>query len=213
MLLIISLSLSVYDFTYWTLMDTHPGNMIAAMNNHPHPITKWMDINRSAILIYPATAQPSNPTLRAHPIHRWDLYSPRFSKLGRLGDKIKFVDLPNEVRLVEVAKYFGEDTIVGGGGIIVCGSPFESANDPSVGNVFEVATGRDTAWDLWRQREFTWLQVGLTAPDQLRQRVAWAFAQLLVIARGAIDVEGSHTEACKSSFLATHFFRCSVPRH
>ena len=39
------------------------------------------------------------------------------------------------------------------------------------------------------------MKIGLTAPDQLRQRVAWAFAQILVIARGAIEVEGSHTEA------------------
>jgi len=202
-----AISLSVYDFTHWTLMNTHPGNMIAEMNNHSHPITKWMDINRSAILTYPASAQPSNPVLRAHPIHRWDIYSPLFSKLSRFGDKIKFVDLPNEVRLAKVAEYFGAETNVGGGGIIVCGSPYESANDPGVGHVFEVATGRDTSWDLWRQREFTWIQVGLTAPDQLRQRVAWAFAQLLVIARSAIDVEGSHTEACKPLFPASHYHK------
>ena len=221
LLRIISLySLSVYDFTYWTLSDTHPGNMIAAMNNHPHPITKWMDINRSAILTYPATAQPNNPILRAHPIHRWDIYSPRFPKLGRFGDKTKFVDLPNEIRLVEVAEYFGAETKVGGGGIIVCGSPYESANDLSVGQVFEVSSGRDTSWDLRRQREFTWLQIGLIAPDQLRQRVAWAFAQLLVIARGAIDVEGSHTEACTFSFMPLYlrmvlflFIEVSPTRH
>jgi hypothetical protein len=99
--------LSVFDFTYWTEDDTHPGNMIAAMNNHPNPITKWMDLNRSAIFLYPAKP-PSNPnsTLRAHPIHRWDMYSPRFSKVGRFGDIKKFVDLPNEIRTVEVVEYF-----------------------------------------------------------------------------------------------------------
>ena len=113
-----AISLSVYDFTHWTLMNTHPGNMIAEMNNHSHPITKWMDINRSAILTYPATAQPNNPILRAHPIHRWDMYSPRFSKVGRFGDTIKFVDLPNEIRQVEVAEHFGADTVVDGGGIV-----------------------------------------------------------------------------------------------
>lgn len=170
------------------------------MNNHSHPITKWMDINRSAILMYPAKAQPDNPILRAHPINRWDMYSPRFSKLGRFGDTVKFVDLPNEIRQVEVAEYFGAETEVRGGGVMVCGSPYESANDLSIGHVFEVTSERDTAWDLWRQREFTWMQIGLTAPDQLRQRVAWAFAQLLVIARGAIEVEGSHTEVCAYIF-------------
>ena len=155
-----------------------------------------MDLNRSAILLYPAKP-PSNPnsTLRAHPIHRWDMYSPRFSKVGRFGDIKKFVDLPNEIRTVEVAEYFGADTAVTGGGILVCGSPYETANNLTKGYVFEVSTERATDWDLARQREFIWTQIGLTAPDQLRQRVAWAFAQFLVIARGAIGVEGSHTEA------------------
>ena len=188
--------LSVFDFTYWTEDDTHPGDMIAAMNNHPNPITKWMDLNRSAILLYPAKP-PSNPnsTLRAHPIHRWDMYSPRFPKVGRFGDIKKFVDLPNEIRTVDVAEYFGADTAVTGGGILVCGSPYETANDLTKGYVFEVSTERETDWDLSRQREFIWTQIGLTAPDQLRQRVAWAFAQFLVVARGAIEVEGSHTES------------------
>ena len=104
------------------------------------------------------------------------------------------LDLPNEIRLDEVAEHFGVSTELGGTGVIVCGSPFESANDPSLGKVFDAVTGRDTSWDMWRQREYTWMQVGLTAPDQLRQRVAWAFAQLLVVARGAIGVQSSHSE-------------------
>lgn len=53
--------------------------------------------------------------------------------------------------------------------------------------VFETVHRRDTAWGS-RQKGSIWLQVGLTANDQLRQRVAWAFAQLLVLARGAIEV-------------------------
>lgn len=107
---------------------------------------------------------------------------------------MKFVDLPNEIRLDEVAEHFGADTAIEGGGILVCGSPGETANDPSLGQVFEVIHGRDTDGRPWRQREYTWLHVALTAPDQLRQRVAWAFAQLLVVAIGAIRVQEDHSE-------------------
>jgi len=187
--------MSIYDFTYWTLENTHPGNMIAAMNGHPHPIKKWMDVHENTFLSYPAFAVPDAPaTLANHPITRWDNYSPKFSKLGRYGDTVKFVDLPNEIRLDEVAEHFGADTELVGGGIMVCGSPFESANDPSLGHVFEVTVGRDTESIKGTQREYTWMQVGLDAPDQLRQRVAWALAQILVIARGAIEVQDSHSE-------------------
>jgi len=186
--------LSVYDFTWWTQNTTHPGNMVAQMAGHDHPIKKWMDGNDNVFLQFPAEALAGHATLASHPIGRWDTYSHMFSKLGRFGDQVKFVDLPNEIRLDEVAQEFGAETEVGGGGIMVCGSPNEAANNLSLGQVFQVTTGRDTAWGLDRQREYAWMQIALTANDQLRQRVAWALAQLLVIAQGAIGVHGSHTE-------------------
>ena len=34
--------LSVYDMTYWTRMDTHPGNEAAASLGNPNPIKKWL---------------------------------------------------------------------------------------------------------------------------------------------------------------------------
>lgn len=79
-------SLSVYDFSFWALDDSpgaHPGNMMAAMHGHHNPIKKWRDVNASAILVYPAVAQPHHPELAPHPIERWNTYSPKFSKLGR----------------------------------------------------------------------------------------------------------------------------------
>ncbi len=62
--------LSVYDFSYWALDDTpgaHPGNMIAMMGGRLNPIQKWMDIDNSTILVYPAVPQPDYPELTAHP--------------------------------------------------------------------------------------------------------------------------------------------------
>jgi len=173
--------------------------MMAMMHNHSNPIKKWMDgghdqAGESVIIHYPAFADPSHVHLASHPIQRWVDHKSKFPYLGRFGDDVKFVDLPNEVRLDEVAEYFDTDTGLQGGGILTCGSPFESANDASLGAVFETVHRRDTAWGLWRNREYVWLQVGLMANDQLRQRVAWALSQLLVIARGAIGVQDSHSE-------------------
>ena len=67
--------------------------------------------------------------------------------------------------------------------ILSCASP-----------VAKVTHGRDTDWNLWRNREYVWTTVVHDSDDQLCQRVAWTLAQLLVVARGAISVQGSHTE-------------------
>lgn len=58
-----------------------------------------------------------------------------------------------------------------------------------------MTTGTDTEWGLWRQRENIWAMIGLQAQDQLRQRIAWALAQLLVVVKSAVSIEESHTEA------------------
>lgn len=185
-------SILIVVFSSTALEETHPGNMIAMMEGEPNPIKKWIDVDGSIFLTYPSF--PTNDVPH-HPTERWNTHSTHFSKLGRFGDVVKFVDLPNEMRLDEVAQYFGESSTIGGSGVVVCGSPYETANDPSHGQVFEVTTGKDTDWGLWRQRESVFAMAGLHADDQLRQRVAWAFSQLLVIAQKAIEVEESHTEA------------------
>jgi len=183
--------MSVFDFTYWTLDNTHPGNAVSASTGSSHPIKKWLDVDESVFLIYPAFDMHHHGN---HPINSWDTHNKMFPKLGRYGDAVKFVDLPNELRLYEVAEYYGNSIGVSGGNIMVCGSPDESANDPTLGNVFEVTTEQDTMDDLWRQAEYSWTQIALTAPDQLRQRVAWALAQLLAIARPSIEVSDTHSE-------------------
>ena len=150
-----------------------------------------MDVN-SIFLNYSAFEVPD--TYENNSIILWNGHYPRLHKLGRFRDTIPFVDFPNEVRLDEVAHHFRSGNESGGGGILVCGAPFESKNDPSLGKVFDFVTGRDTSWDFWRQREYTWMQIGLVAQDQLRQRVAWSLAQVFVIARSAIEVQRSHSE-------------------
>lgn len=186
--------MSVYDFTYWTLDDTHPGNMIALMEGEPNPIKKWIDIYNSVFLIYPSFPGQGSDVPN-HPIERWNTHSVHFSKLGRFGDTIHFVDLPNELRTEDVKDYFGDSESTGGAGTVVCGSPFEVANDQTLGYQFDVVTGEDTEWGLEHQREHVWTMIALKSDDQLRQRVAWALSQLLVVVPTAVEIASSHTEA------------------
>ena len=155
--------LSVYDFTFWTLDNTHPGNMVAMMDNEPNPIKKWMDIDGSVFLKYPAFHEDHaggmdhHHDVPNHPIERWNTHSVHFSKLGRFGDKISFVDLPNELRTEEVKNYFGDSESLEGYGTMICGSPNEDVNDPTLGYQFDVETGQSTASGLRSQRgEFAW---------------------------------------------------------
>lgn len=54
-----------------------------------------------------------------------------------------------------------------GSGIMVCGSPNEAANDPSLGYQFDVTTGEYIEWGLERQPEYVWVMIGLNAQDQV----------------------------------------------
>lgn len=94
-------------------------------------------------------------------------------------------------------------------GVVVCGSPDEVANDPSTGDSWldvqsvrerdseAVGVPPDTtgASDLEQQREFVWNTVALTAPDQLRQRVAWALVQIFSLVKDPVFKQELQTEA------------------
>lgn len=94
-------------------------------------------------------------------------------------------------------------------GVLLCGSPDEVANDPTLGDsrldvssldenlavalgLEEDTTNRNT---FARQREFVWYQIALTAQDQLRQRMAWALFQIFSIAKQDVRGEEFLTEA------------------
>ena len=126
--------------TYWTYNDTHPGNLYAATHNHSNPIKKWAESGKG-ILVFPSK-HPYGPSFD-HPITRWDENYRKFIYVGRFGDSLRLVDLPNELRQDQVLGYFGASNRISGGGVVVCGSPGEIANDPSKGSVFEVYTGSE----------------------------------------------------------------------
>jgi hypothetical protein len=72
------------------------------------------------------------------------------------------------------------------GATVVCGSPNEVANDPTITDqVFDseaTAFVTTTPGNFRDQREKIWNMIALYEEDGLRQRVAWALSQILVIA-------------------------------
>ena len=75
-------------------------------------------------------------------------------------------------------------------GVVVCGSPGEEANklsnDGEINrgafdlNVFNRYTGEGSSTNTLKDSQTIWMAIVLTAPDQLRQRTAWALSQMLV---------------------------------
>ena len=76
---------------------------------------------------------------------------------------------------------------------VVCGSDGEVANNP---NLPKEQTNMFRMWEtangvfypgFGNQKSNLWAMVALEAPDQLRQRVAWALSQILVVTPNQID--------------------------
>ena len=111
--------------------------------------------------------------------------------VARLGDSIPFRDLSNELKTDAIAQYFGAvpQSLIDGG-VIVCGSTGEVSNDPALPETFDVRSNEHTtsSSDLFNnQKQVVWTEVALYGDDQLRQRLAWALAQVVTTVPGNID--------------------------
>jgi len=192
--------MSVWDLTYWTEPNTHPGNSVAEQAGKRHPIKKWLHDGKHN-LWFPSN-HPTDQTFD-HSTNRWDVNTGKFEYIGRFGDSVPFIDLPNELRTELVADYYGA-SVPGSALTIVCGSAGEVANKPQLGSNFDLSTNlfRDatTVRDFGIQRESVWAMISLFASDQLRQRMAWVLSQILVIAKTAVGGYFSSTEM----FLSYH---------
>lgn len=118
-------------------------------------------------------------------------------QIGRMDDRIPFRNLPNHLETPEVEKRFAEFSVNNAGkGVVICGSVGEVANKPELGDGFQFSSrwGFDDRVDastlMGKQRHTVWTLLALYAKDQLRQRVAFALSQILVIAPSAL---GDHT--------------------
>lgn len=83
---------------------------------------------------------------------------------------------------------------------VVCGSPNEVSNDMSLvgeGN-FQIEIGwmdtSETMIDKEYQKQTIWTKIAMQEEDQLRQRVAFAIAQIFAITPVNIITENTHTE-------------------
>ncbi len=157
---------SVYDMTYW--VDKHPGSA--------YHIKKWAEELDSAFIVFPNGHETNN-----HPMYRWHDNYPKFTYVGRYGDSVRLRDLPNNLRTEAVTDYFQDSANINTSGVLVCGSPGEIASDKPSGFVFDLHNRLDLKTGNTRtseDKDVVWLMTSLNAEDQLRQRVAWALAQV-----------------------------------
>ena len=189
---------NVYDFTEWAL-HAHPGNAVAAAAGHRNPISRWAWDGQFSI-VFPSM----------HSMSRWTSsvagLANEMNLLGRFGDVVDFLELPLGMHTDDVAQLAGAtSTSVSAGGDETCGSPGEVANDPNHGHtfLFNVGNGqkmaalsmqvvdRDVPNDNPKPtptsvRSKTMQNIALNGPDQLRQRMAWALSQILVVNSGSL---------------------------
>ncbi len=91
-----------------------------------------------------------------------------------------------------LGRYAGDGAVVTEG-VVVCGSRGEVANNLNIpvekANRFKFFETASSVFfnGFGRQRENVWSMIALEAPDQLRQRVAWALSQILVVTPNQID--------------------------
>jgi uncharacterized protein (DUF1501 family)/uncharacterized protein (DUF1800 family) len=193
-------NLNVYDFTWFSTASNHPGNIERVQF---YPIQRFAK-NGQVVLRYPASHG-----------NRWRVNSgSSINKyIGRLGDTIKWDSLPRELRTQTLALALGVGSQLNPSfpGIETCGSPGEVAGDPKLGQPYyfghmeydeapsylnpEVQMLDRRNGGNAAQKQDVYTMLALTAPDQLRQRVAWALSQIVVIGEGGDSLRYGHTEA------------------
>ena len=172
---------NVYDFTPWTV--NHPGNL-----NGRNPIKEFAEAGETKLL-FPDW----------HALSRWNLNKDQFPGPVRLGDSLSFYRLPSTLQTPVLAEALGvaleelesgsENGQSSAAGTLVCGSPHEDANDPWLGGsvgrgAFDAFTTQFQTTDFFylaQQRQTVWTMAVMNDPAQLRQRIAWALSQILVI--------------------------------
>mmetsp|Transcript_5472 Transcript_5472/g.11291 ORF Transcript_5472/g.11291 Transcript_5472/m.11291 type:complete len:828 (-) Transcript_5472:665-3148(-) len=165
----------IRDMTYWTAPDTHPGNTLDR-----NPIKEFHDLHKTSILSYPFH----------HGMDRWTNNIKWFRYLGKEDDDIFYHELPSDI-----SKAYHTEEIERGTGVVVCGSENEVAKNPVLPNsIFEWhLDGRPkykSQLEAQNQKKSVWRMIALKSHDQLRQRVAWALSQILVVSEQNINHRG-----------------------
>ena len=185
---------NVYDFSYWARV--HDGNRFFGPDSNPieAPAKRGAADATSTWLHFPAS----------HPMDRFrnSEGEPNLVLLGRLHDTIEFTSLPSALQTSATAAALGSVGTSQDADVEVCGSPGEEANDPTLGHRYfmgllgdgpaedPLTDNRHSLHALYDQRNGKYMvhnNVALKAPDQLRQRVAWALMQTFVIGEEGLD--------------------------
>ena len=78
-----------------------------------------------------------------------------------------------------------------GEGVMICGSPGEVSNDPFTGEFGYMRYSSELSSTFSSQQKYAiWTTLVLSAPDQLRQRMAWALSQIFAISPKTIEDDG-----------------------
>ena len=183
--------LDVRDFTFFSMM--HDGNTGAFK-----PITRFA-IDGGTELRFPSS----------HSMNRWNKKQSHAKVLGRLGDTVAFSALPAEVQTLAMAEELGGRTNLDNHGTEVCGSPGEVANRPEYGHriaswISLLNLGDEGLFRDYKHggvaRRMVHTARSLYAPDQLRQRVAWALSQIYVIGTSGLEGFGDKNEIWHSYY-------------
>ena len=82
-----------------------------------------------------------------------------------------------------------DENLPAGSAVVVCGSDQEVANNPSGSSIFQFKESTDIKGnaDFASQKKSVWTMIAMNSNDQLRQKVAWALSQILVITPNQIQ--------------------------
>lgn len=130
-------------------------------------------------------------TFTATSMAEWESRPGDTESVARLGDFIDYSDLPDLVATDAVSNWMsGVDNQIftpNEEGTLVCGSQGEIASNPALDDYFDLESDSEIA-TFWgsRQRQSVWTMIALGAPDQLRQRMAFALSQIIVVDPGTL---------------------------
>ena len=195
---------NVYSFSYWATY--HSGN--DQFPDTDNPIDRWALAGHTHIEF------PRSHMMGTAGNRQWykvvDLKMNTeggvfLQYIGRYGDVVDFAALPPAAQPREMASYLGARALPNTGaslhaGVQVCGSPGEVASDPLLGHHYKCLISGQEQSDHSRLiphggtsgKQMVWTTVVLQAPDQLRQRVAFALSQILVIGEEGIGKGDEH---------------------
>ena len=173
---------NVYDLSWWA----EPGG-----HKIPSKISRPAEFLGHSYLTFPSD----------HSLSRWLDFRGKLRLLGRFMDKIPFNKFWSSVQTPAMAARFGVTSFEHPDDLLTerCGSPGEVPNNPALGSRFTIgvlssrdiersdAATIDTKMNSYNFKTSTWTMSAVHAADQLRQRMAFALSQILVVSETQVQ--------------------------